>query len=72
MYSFFNNWEQECLPSEACQENMLVIEQSEGVYIYGLNTKASQYLGTVDNVGLSQAKDNFAFFTQANALFEYP
>jgi glucan 1,3-beta-glucosidase len=72
LYSFFNNYDQGCLLNEACQENMVEIQQSEALYLYALSTKASQFMATVDNVGLSPALANLDTFCSTDAVFEYP
>ena len=44
-YSFFNNYDQTCLKTENCQDNILEIETDSSnsrLYIYNLNTKAAQ------------------------------
>ena len=39
-YSFFNNYQQTCVPGENCQQNMVRIQNSQ-VAAYALTTKAS-------------------------------
>lgn len=54
LYSFFDNYGQDCLETEDCQENIVSIENS-AAHIYGLSTKASKNMLTVN--GKSQALD---------------
>lgn len=72
LYSFFNNYDQECLRNEACQENIVEVTQSEAIYLYALSTKASEFMVTVDNVGQAPAIGNGNTFCSTLALFEYP
>ncbi len=70
LYSFFDNYKQQCLDTESCQENMIDIQCSKDVWLYGTSTKASVNMVTVN--GQSQAKglDNDNNFCQTVALFE--
>jgi glucan 1,3-beta-glucosidase len=72
LYSFFENYKQQCLDTESCQENMIDIQCSKHVWLYGVSTKASVNMVTVN--GQSQAKglDNDNNFCQTLALFENP
>lgn len=54
LYSFFDNYDQVCLETEDCQENIVSIENS-AAHIFGLSTKASKNMLTVN--GQSQALD---------------
>jgi glucan 1,3-beta-glucosidase len=47
LYSFFEHYEQTCLETESCQENMLELQRSKNVWLFGLNTKASTNMVTV-------------------------
>ena len=70
LYSFFDNYEQSCLDTESCQDNMVDIQCSDKVYLYGLSTKAS--VSMVTQNGHSQVKglDNDDNFCQTIAVFE--
>ena len=71
LYSFFDNYKQECLATESCQENMVSIECSSAVTLWGLSTKASTNMVTVDGgVGAVLEKDNRDTFCSTIALFE--
>ncbi|KAE8151947.1 pectate lyase superfamily protein-domain-containing protein [Aspergillus avenaceus] len=70
LYSFFENYEQSCLATESCQENMVEVDCSD-VHIYGLSTKASTNMITSNSgVGLVPQKDNKSNFCSTIALFE--
>ncbi|EFX00554.1 glycoside hydrolase family 55 protein [Grosmannia clavigera kw1407] len=56
LYSFFDNYDQTCLETESCQENMVSLESSSKVHIFGLNTKASINMVLLD--GESVALDS--------------
>ncbi len=71
LYSFFDNYKQECLATESCQENMVSLEcGNEAVYLWGLSTKASQNMVTVDGRGVVDQKDNRSNFCSTLAVFE--
>lgn len=70
LYSFFDNWDQTCAPTESCQENMVSIECSAEVYLWGLSTKASTNMVTVDGKGVVAQGDNRSNFCSTITLFE--
>lgn len=72
LYSFFDNYDSGCLLTESCQENIVDIELSEAIYLYGLNTKASSNMVQVDNTALVPQEANTNGFCQTVAIFEYP
>ncbi len=72
LYSFFDNYDQGCLLTESCQILMVSLEQSEGIYVYALNTKAALNMVEVDGVAIVPQAANPNGFCQTNALFEYP
>lgn len=57
LYSFFNNYDQECLVNEKCQDSIVSIENS-AVHLFGLSTKASVNMLTVDGVSKATDTDN--------------
>ena len=69
-YSFFDNWNEDCLATESCQENMVSVECSSDVYLWGLSTKASTNMVTLDGVGAVKQGDNRDNFCSTIALFE--
>lgn len=70
LYSFFDNYDQTCLATESCQENMVALECSTEVYLWGLSTKASTNMVTVDGQGVVPQKDNRDNFCSTIAVFE--
>jgi glucan 1,3-beta-glucosidase len=70
LYSFFDNYIQTCLDTESCQTNMVDIECSNAVYLYGLSTKASTNMVVVDGDPQAFQQDNTNGFCQTIALFE--
>ena len=70
LYSFFENYGQECLKGEECQEHMLDISCSENVLIWGLSTKAATSMVSVDGVGVVPQKENRNNFCSTIAVFE--
>lgn len=72
LYSFFNNYDSGCLITENCQQFMVLVEKSEGVYLYGLSTKAAAIMVEVDGVALVPEGANVNTFCRTVAVFEYP
>ncbi|KAI8958788.1 glycoside hydrolase family 55 protein [Daldinia sp. FL1419] len=70
LYSFFDNYDQKCVDEENCQDNMLSIEDSTGVHLLGISTKASVNMITVDGKSVALDKDNRNNFCAAIAKFE--
>lgn len=70
LYSFFDNYDQTCLDTESCQENMVAIDCSDDVYLYGLSTKAAVNMVTVNGESEALGADNMDNFCQTLALFE--
>ena len=70
LYSFFDNWDQTCTTTESCQENMVSLECSSDVYLWGLSTKASTNMVTVDGKAAVNQADNRDNFCSTIALFE--
>ncbi|KAK3682221.1 pectate lyase superfamily protein-domain-containing protein [Podospora appendiculata] len=68
LYSFFDNYDQTCLETESCQTNMVSLEQSQ-VHIFGLSTKASVNMLTVDGASVALDADNRNNFCATLALF---
>lgn len=68
LYSFFNNYDQECVAANNCQDNMISIETST-VHLYGISTKASISMVTVDGDAKVLDSDNRNNFCAAIALF---
>ena len=72
LYSFFENYDVACIKTNNCQDNIVFLEQSEGIYLYALNTLASQSMVTVDHTGVVPVTQNADGFCQGVILFEYP
>jgi len=72
LYSFFNSYDQGCLLTEGCQQLMVSLEQSEGIYMYALNTKAATNMVEVDQVAIVPQAANGNGFCQTVGVFEYP
>ena len=73
LYSFFDNYAQECLATESCQEHMVDVEAAEGeagVWVFGLSTKASTSMVSSGGVGLVPQGDNRSNFCSTVAGFE--
>lgn len=72
LYSFFNNYDVGCIVTGNCQQFMVSIEQSQAIYLFGLNTIAVENMVEVDGVSLVPGRANLNNFCQTVALFEYP
>lgn len=70
LYSFFDNYIQTCLETEDCQENMIDIQCSSNVSLFGLTTKASTNMVNVDGTPQAFQKDHENGFGQTLLLFE--
>lgn len=64
LYSFFENYGQDCLNTENCQANMVEIDNSQGVSILGLSTKAATNMITQDGNAQALGSDNMSNFCQ--------
>ncbi|EPE10802.1 glycoside hydrolase family 55 protein [Ophiostoma piceae UAMH 11346] len=67
IYSFFDNYDQTCLDTESCQENIVSIESST-VHIFGLNTKASSNMVQIDGTVMATDADNRSNFCASLAV----
>jgi len=70
LYSFFDNYDQTCLNTEDCQDNIVSLENSANIYLFGLSTKASKTMVTVGGVSEVVALDNDNNFCQTIALYQ--
>ncbi|KAK4123046.1 glycoside hydrolase family 55 protein [Parathielavia appendiculata] len=70
LYSFFDNYAQDCLKTQSCQTNMVSLEQGSQVHFYGLSTKASVNMLTVDGQGVALDSDNRNNFCATLAFFQ--
>ncbi|EHA49255.1 hypothetical protein MGG_17486 [Pyricularia oryzae 70-15] len=69
LYSFFENYGQSCLATASCQQNMLSLEQSPNVRLFGVSTKASTNMLTVNGKSMALDKDNRNNFCATLAQF---
>lgn len=68
LYSFYDNYDQTCLNTESCQDNMVDLESST-VWLYGLSTKAATNMVTLNGASAALDKDNRNNFCATVALF---
>uniref|UniRef100_L2FRZ3 Glucan-beta-glucosidase n=1 Tax=Colletotrichum fructicola (strain Nara gc5) TaxID=1213859 RepID=L2FRZ3_COLFN len=71
LYSFFNNYDQVCVGQNNCQDHMVSLENSD-VKFFGLSTKASVNMVTVNGKGAALDSDNRNNFCATVALFQAP
>ncbi|KAJ3493330.1 hypothetical protein NLG97_g4801 [Lecanicillium saksenae] len=69
LYSFFNNYLQDCVDTNNCQDNIIDIQNSH-VQLFGINTKASVNIVTLDSAPAASDKDNRNVFGASLASFE--
>ncbi|KAK7716836.1 hypothetical protein SLS57_006518 [Botryosphaeria dothidea] len=63
LYSFFENYDQECVSANNCQNNMVSYEgTNSNVQLFGLSTKASVAMVTVEGDGVVLDADNRSNF----------
>ncbi|KAL1641801.1 hypothetical protein SLS58_005841 [Diplodia intermedia] len=63
LYSFFENYEQTCVSANNCQNNMVSYEgTNSNVQLFGLSTKASVNMVTVQGNGVVKDADNRSNF----------
>ncbi|KIX04498.1 uncharacterized protein Z518_05368 [Rhinocladiella mackenziei CBS 650.93] len=70
LYSFFDNYIQTCLDTESCQENMVDIQCSSNVSLFGLTTKASTNMVNVDGTPQAFQQDHTNLFGQTLLSFQ--
>lgn len=68
LYSFFDNYAQQCVGENNCQDNMISLENSK-VTFFGVSTKASVNMITVNNRSVALDKDNRNNFCGALAMY---
>lgn len=71
LYSFFQNYDSACIDTTSCDTYKVVMEQSEGIHMYGLNTVAAVNMAVVDGVALAPGMSNVNTFCDTVMLFEY-
>lgn len=68
LYSFFDDYNQECLVTADCQNNMVSIESSV-VHLFGLSTKAATNMVVVDGESKALDADNRSTFCATLSYF---
>ncbi|ORY13862.1 pectate lyase superfamily protein-domain-containing protein [Clohesyomyces aquaticus] len=71
-YSFFSNYDQECLKTDSCQENIIQVDNSTNVNLFGVSTKASVNMITQNGKGVALDKNNRSNFCATLAIFAQP
>lgn len=62
LYSFFNSYDQDCLDTESCQDDMVEIIKSSGLWFYNLITKAStKSISPQGGRAVPQSENHFGF-----------
>jgi hypothetical protein len=70
MYSFFENYDQECLKTQSCQDNMVSVESSSNIFFLAMSTKAATNMLTLDGMSAILDRDNRNNFCATVAYFE--
>lgn len=68
-YSFFSNYNQDCLNTESCQENIVSVENSSNVNLFAVSTKASTNIIVQDGKSMALDSDNRSNFCATIAMF---
>ncbi|KID87738.1 glucan 1,3-beta-glucosidase GLUC78 precursor, partial [Metarhizium majus ARSEF 297] len=68
LYSFYDNYAQECVAANNCQDEMISIENSE-LHMFGISTKASVSMVTLNGQAAIQDSENRNNFCAAIAAF---
>jgi len=72
LYSFFENYDQDCVASNNCQENMISVQSgSKNVHLYGVSTKASINMVTLNGRAAGQDAGNRNNFCGTLAHWTY-
>jgi hypothetical protein len=69
LYSFFNNYDQECVGLNNCQDNMISIENSS-VHLFGVSTKAAVNMVRLNGQSAALDADNRNNFAGSIAVFQ--
>ncbi|KAI9739279.1 MAG: hypothetical protein M1834_007492 [Cirrosporium novae-zelandiae] len=71
LYSFFDNYDQTCLETESCQENIVAIDgNNTNIELWGLSTKASTNMVTMSGASVVKQSANEDTYCSTVALFE--
>ncbi|KAF2735693.1 pectin lyase-like protein [Polyplosphaeria fusca] len=68
-YSFFQNYNQDCVNTNDCQSDIIQIDSSSNVNMFGISTKASVNMLTVDGQGVAKDADNRSNFCATLSIF---
>jgi hypothetical protein len=71
-YSFFSNYDQQCVVGQNCQEHINQVDGSKNVNWFGLSSKASVNMITQGGVGIVKDEDNRSNFCATLAIFAQP
>lgn len=70
LYNFFQNYDQGCLTTENCQNTLVNVDSNTSeMYFYNLNTKAANYMVSIDETGNIYQGDNRNTFCSTVAGF---
>lgn len=69
LYSFYDNYGQVCVGENNCQDHMIAVDNSK-VRMFGISTKASVAMVTLDGQAAAKDADNRNNFCAAIAAFE--
>ncbi|KAJ3878853.1 exo-beta-1,3-glucanase [Lentinula edodes] len=58
LYSFYNDYTQDCLDTMSCQPQLVNIDSTSSVTIYSLSTIGATYQLSVENTGIVNQSDN--------------
>ncbi|KAF7359322.1 Glucan 1,3-beta-glucosidase [Mycena sanguinolenta] len=64
LYSFYSNYDQTCLTSVNCQDQIVNIDSTSSVYIYNLQTVGTTYQLSVGGTGIVNQANNANGFAQ--------
>ncbi|PNY22823.1 Glucan 1,3-beta-glucosidase [Tolypocladium capitatum] len=70
LYSFFNNYTQQCVDANNCQDNMIAVDNST-VHMFAISTKASVAMVTLNGQAAALDSDNRNNFCAAIAHFSH-
>ncbi|OHW93690.1 glucan-beta-glucosidase [Colletotrichum incanum] len=73
LYSFFNEYYQDCIPTHNCQDHILEVKGSTGVVIYNLFTVATINIASgIDNTNVPQDGNQRGFTTEISVWVPLP
>ena len=69
-YSFFDNYDQQCLDTESCNANIIDVSDSTDIFLWAASTKACSFMVTYNGYGVIAEAENDAGFCETIVLFE--